>query len=151
MVSLQIVRVLIAGALLLHGIAHAIALAAVVAQSLRGTSASRIPIRCWLLASLRPKTAAMLALPFWTFSTATFLASSASFWGMILSGLAWRHLALVGSAVSTAGIVFFSGAWPGSPNPRRSALNTAIALVMNLVILVCLLWLGWPPVAMFGK
>jgi hypothetical protein len=151
MISDQVIRVLIAGALLLHGIAHAIALAAVVGQTLRGPSASRVPIRSWLMSFLRPKTAAMLALPFWTFSTATFLAASASFWGILLPGLAWRQLALVGSAVSIAGVALFSGVWPGSPGARRSALNTAVALAMDLVILGTQLWLRWPPVTMFGK
>jgi hypothetical protein len=53
--------------------------------------------------------------------------------------------------VSALGIAGFSGIWPGSPNRRRSMLNTAVAMAMNAVILVALLVLGWPAPAMFGR
>ncbi len=92
-----------------------------------------------------------MALPFWLLSTLGFLAAAASFWGVLVPDGAWRWLAVAGAIVSVLGIVFFSGNWPGSPGRRRSLLNTFVALAMNLVILVALLWLGWPPQSLFGK
>jgi len=63
----------------------------------------------------------------------------------------WRQLSIASSAVSTLGVVLFGGVWPGAPSRRLSILDVAIALFMNVVILVLLLAIGWPPQAMFGK
>lgn len=151
MFSANIIRVLIAGALLVHGVAHAIALGALIAQSLGGPSVSRVAIRSWLLPSLPPNTAAIMAIPFWIVSTIGFLAASMSFWGILVPGEAWSQLAVAAAIVSVLGIVLFSGIWPGSPNRLRSILNTFVALTMNIAILVTQLWLHWPPQAMFGE
>jgi hypothetical protein len=149
--SPQIIKFLIAGALFVHGLAHARAFGVLLAQSLGFSSTSWVPVRAWLFPSLAAPLASAAACIFWLLSTAGFLAASLSFWGILLPGDAWRQLALASSVVSLIGIALFSGIWPGSPGVRRSALNTAIALTMNIAILVTLLWLHWPPEAMFGK
>ncbi|MGA2819335.1 MAG: hypothetical protein ABSF61_01550 [Anaerolineales bacterium] len=149
--SVQTIRVVIAGALLLHGIAHAIGLGALLAQSLRGLSTSWVAVRSWLFPTLSTNTAATAAVPFWIVPTIGFIASSASFWGILVPSGWWRQLALAGSIASILGIALFSGSWPGSPNSERSILNTSIALIMNIVILVAQLWLHWPSEVLFGK
>jgi hypothetical protein len=149
--SLESIRIIIAASLVLHSIAHGSALIAAIAQSLSGAVPSRVPLHSWLFPSLLPKGAAALGLPFWGVSTLCFLLASLSFWAIPSWGGAWRHLALAGSIVSILGTVLFSATWPGSPNPRRSLLNTLVALAMNGAILATLLWLHWPPQAMFGN
>lgn len=151
MLSTQTIRVLIAGALLIHGIAHAIALGTLFSQAIQGPSRSKIAVRSWMLPTLSPRTAATAALPFWLLSTPGFLAAAASFLGVLVAGGAWRWLAVAGAIVSVLGIAFLSGNWPGSPGRQRSILNTFVALAMNTAILVALLWLGWPPQALFGR
>ena len=151
MLSPQITRVLITGSLLLHGFAHGIALVALLIQTLGIVTKSPVIVRSWLLPSLSEKMAAILAMPFWITSTLCFIVGSVSFWGILGKELAWRQLAIGGSVISVFGIVVFSGIWPGSPSNRRSALNTLVAVAMNAVILVSLLWLRWPPEVLFGK
>ena len=145
------IRVLIGGALFVHGLAHAMAMGALLAQSLGRRSSSWVSVRSWLFPSLSAQAAATRASPFWLLSTLGFLAASMSFWGVLVPGDIWRQLALGSSIVSILGIAVFSGIWPGSPNPGRSILNTLVALVMNLAVLVTQLGLHWPPQAMFGK
>lgn len=151
MFSANTIRILVAGSLLLHAIAHAIALGALVSQSLGGAIASRLVVRSWLFPALRPITAASFAIPFWLISTLGFLAASLSFWGALLPGATWRWVVVGAALLSILGIALFSGTWPGSPNLQRSILNTLVALAVNGAILVSQFWLSWPPLGMFGK
>ncbi|MBE2240570.1 MAG: hypothetical protein IAE81_22475 [Caldilineaceae bacterium] len=57
-------------------------------------------------------------------------------------GVTWQQLAAAAAAISTLGIVLFSGIWPGAPNRKLSKIDTIIALVINAAILV-LLVVGW--------
>jgi hypothetical protein len=148
--SPNVLKVIIAGALLLHGIAHGIALAATVAQALSGPPSSRPPVRTWLSGTLNPRSTAIVGLPFWGVSTICFLAACAAFWGLIAPTM-WRQLAVLGAAISTLGIALFPATWPGSPDPKRSLLNSAIALGFNIVILASQLWLRWPPSDLFQR
>jgi hypothetical protein len=151
MIPANITRILVAGSLALHGVAHVIALLAAILQSLSGASPSRLTLRSWLWPGLQPQAAAAFAVPFWALSATGFLAGAACFWGLLPWAEAWRSLAQTGALISLLGITAFSGIWPGSANRRRSMLNTAVAVAMNAVILVALLVLGWPPPAMFGR
>ena len=148
--SLDVLRIIIAGALLLHGIAHAVALVATLAQALSAASASKLTIRTWLSPRLKPRSAAVLAIPFWGVSTICFFAASAAFWGLI-SIAGWRQLAVAGAILSTLGMGLFPATWPGAPDLRRSILNTSIALGFNIVILGTQLLLHWPPFALFMR
>jgi len=142
--SPQTIRFITAAALLLHGIAHAVALGALVAQSLGHSSASRLLVRSWLFSS-QASTAARLALIFWLPSTIGFIASGMSLLGILIPEQAWRQLAVFSAVVSILGIVIFLGVWPGSQNRAQSLLNTAIALVVDIAILASQLWLHWSP------
>jgi hypothetical protein len=144
MLTAQTIRILVTAALLLHGIAHAIALGALVLQSLGGRSKSQVAVRSWLFPSTSANTAAAIAVPFWMVSTLGFLAAAMSYWGFLVGGEAWRQIAVGAAIVSSLGIALLSGIWPGSPNRQRSILNTSIAMVMNLAILITQLWLQWP-------
>lgn len=142
--STQAVKLLIAGALFVHGIGHVAALGTLIVHKLGHghLTGSWLPARSWLLSSLSASAATTVASLFWILSAIGFVAA-ASFWGILVPGDAWRQLALVSSIVSILGIVLFLGTWP--------TFNTLAALVMNLVVLVTQLWLHWPPQAMFGR
>lgn len=149
--SPDLIRIIIAGGLLLHGLAHGKAAFELIREAAQEDIRPAVPLRSWLLPSLSRRTTAMLAIPFWLLSGLGFIASAASFWGLILPGELWRPLAIGSAVISSLGIILFTGIWPGAPNVKLSTLDTIIGLVMNIAILVLLLAFGWPPMSMFGR
>jgi hypothetical protein len=139
----ETIRVLIAGALLLHGLGHTGALGALIVVGRGHSGGSWLPARSWLFPSLVAPAASTVASLFWVVSTIGFVAASMSFWGILVPGEVWRQLALASAVVSTLGIVLFAGTWP--------AFNTLAALAMNAAVLITQLWLHWPPQTMAGK
>jgi hypothetical protein len=146
----NLLKIIVAGGLFLHGIAYGVALIAVLRQSLAGPPTPAPAVRAWLNPRLGPKIAAGLALPFWAVATTCFLVASLSFWGA-LPAPGWRQTAVAGAIIGLLGIALFPAPWPGSPNIKRSLLNTSIALVVNVVILASQLWFRWPPITVFGR
>jgi hypothetical protein len=141
----QTIKLLIAGALLLHGLGHGGALGALIWLAKKpGTSTGGWkPARSWLFPNLDPSTARTIASIFWVLSLLGFVAAALSFWGILVPGDLWRQLALVSAVVSGVGIVLFIGNWP--------TFNTIAALAMNVAVLVTQLFTHWPPQEMFGK
>jgi hypothetical protein len=144
--SKQAIKFVIAGVLLLHGLGHGIVLVAHIVMSGRPgpTESGWRAAQSWLFASLAPPAATTLTGIFSVVSLIGFAAAAMAFWGILVPGAIWRQLAVVSAIVSTVGIVLFLGTW-------APAFNTLAALGVNIAILVALLWLRWPPRAMFGK
>ena len=144
-------RLVIAAVLLLHGLAHLVALGALL-STLAGVRSPTGPVpRLWALRTLSTRSLALVGALLWGAATAGFLGAAGAFWGLWLNASAWRPLASGASLISILGIAVFAGTWPGSPSRNRSVLNTAIAAFMDAVILAALLWLRWPPVELFGR
>lgn len=141
--SAQTIRLLIAGVLFLHGIAHLGALAALLVNRGGHDTDGWLPARSWLFPSLAPDAATTVASAFWVLSAIGFVAAALSFWGLLIPGDLWRQLAVASSIVSATGIALFLGTWP--------VFNTTAALGINIAVLVALLWLHWPPIELFGK
>jgi len=139
----QTVKLLIAGLLFLHGIAHLGALAALLVNRAGGHTDGWLPARSWLSSSLTQGAATNVAIAFWVLSAVGFVAAALSFWGLLIPGHLWRQLAIASSIVSATGIVLFLGTWP--------AFNTTAALGINIAVLVALVWLHWPPFEMFAR
>lgn len=136
----QTIEVIIAGALLLHGLGHAGALGALIANGLGYSTGSWLPARSWLFPSLAAPAARAVARIFWVLSAIGFVAASMLFWGILAPGDAWRQIALASSVVSILGIALFFRIWP--------TFNTLAALGMNIAVHVTQLheiWLAWPP------
>lgn len=133
----QAVRVVWFGMLLVHGLGHSGALAALAWLAARPGSATGAwtEARSWLRPSLAPGTATVVASAFWVASLVGFVAAALLFW--FGSGDAWQPVAVVSAVVSTVGIVLFFGTWP--------VFNTVAALGVNAVVLVALLVLRWAP------
>jgi len=127
--STQILRILIAGALFVHGVGH--------------TLGFWMPARSWLFPNLGEATLRIFSSIFWIFAAVGFLAALLGFLGVLVPSSMWRPLAVGSAIVSILGLVLFWGTWP--------AFNTIGALGMNIVVLVTQLWLSWPPTSMFGK
>lgn len=141
--SVDTIRILIAGVLLLHGLGHSGAIGALIFLGFGQDGGSWRPAQSWLFPSLSSPAATALASAFWVLSTIGFVAAAMSFWGALMPGDAWRQLAIASSIVSTLGIVLFAGTWP--------PFNTLAAIAVNVAVLVTQLWLYWPPSATFGK
>ena len=126
--STQTIKILIAGALLVHGVGH--------------TLGYFMPARSWLIPNLPARTMRVIANAVWTLAAAGFLLSFLSFLGIVLPSDLWRPLAVAFAIVSLLGLALFWGMWP--------RFNTIGALAMNITILVTQLWIDWPPIEMFG-
>lgn len=123
----QLIKVLIGGVLLLHGLGHGGAIGPLIWIGRKpGTDTGGwLAARSWLLPSLSGPAAAL------------------SFWGILLPCGLWRQLATATAVLSALGIVLFFGTWP--------TFNALAALAVNIAVLVTQLWLRWPPQAMSGK
>lgn len=141
----QALKIIIGGALLLHGLGHGGALGALIWIALRpGTDTGGWKAaRSWLFPSLKAPAVTILAGVFWLLALIGFVAAALSFWGILLPGDVWRPAAVASAIVSILGIALYLGTWP--------VFNTLAALGMNVAVLVALLWLHWPPPAMFGS
>jgi len=126
--STQTLRILIAGALFVHGVGH--------------TLGFWMPARSWLLPGLGEPALRAISSIFWVLSAVGFVLACLGFLGVLVPSELWRPLAVGTSIVSLLGLVLFWNTWP--------MFNTIGALGMNLVVLYTQLWLHWPPVDMFG-
>jgi hypothetical protein len=126
--SPQTLRILIAGGLFVHGIGH--------------TLGFFKPARSWVLSSLGDQALRTSANVLWSIATIGFVLSALGFLGILVPTSLWRPLAIVFSLLSLLSLVLFIGNWP--------VFNTIGAVGFNLVVLIALLWLNWPPRALFG-
>ena len=140
----QMLRTVLGGVLLLHGLGHAGAIGALawIARFGPGHTGGWTAARSWLLPNLPPSAATAVACAVWALALIGFVATALSFWGVGLPVDAWRGLALVSAFVSGAGIVCFFGTWP--------TFNTLAALGVNLAVFAAV-WLQWPPQSLFGS
>ncbi len=141
----QTLKLAVAGVLLLHGLGHGGAVAALAWIRLRpGTpTGDWHAARSWLIPSLHADMATAVASAFWIASLVGVVIAAMSFWGVVIPGGVWRPLAVVSGLVSIAGIACFFGTWP--------MFNTLAALAVNVAVLVAVLWLRWPPAAVLGS
>jgi hypothetical protein len=137
----QIVTIIVGTVLLVHGVAHVGPIGRYIWIKARpGENTSRWRrARSWLIPSLPPTVAAVVASVFWLICIIGFVSAALSFWGIVFPADVWRELAVASAIVSTAGIVLFFGTWP--------LFNTIAALGVNITVLVTQLWLRWPPAA----
>jgi len=133
----QVMRLVAAGVLLVHGLGHGGALGALVWIGLRpgDSTGAWLAARSWRAPSLLSGTATTVASACWILSLLGFVAAAAAFWFGL--GEWWRAPAAGSALVSLAGIVLFLGTWP--------MFNTVAALGVNVAVLIALLWLRWPP------
>lgn len=141
----QIIKLIVAGVLFLHGLAHVGPLVVYIWIRYRPgeNTGGWLAARSWLFPSLPAATATAVASAFWALSLIGFIGAAFSFWGILVPGEIWSQLAVVSAIVSTLGIAVFFGTWP--------MFNTIAALGVNVTVLVTQLWLHWPPYTMFGK
>lgn len=131
----QMIRLLIGGVLLLHGLGHGGALGSLIWIARRpGTNTGGwLAARSWLIPSLPSSAAAAAAGTFWVLSLIGFVVAALSFWGVLVPGEAWRSIAVVSAIISAVGIALFLGTWP--------TFNTLAALAVNAAVLVTQLWM----------
>lgn len=124
----QTLRLLIAGALFVHAVGHALGF--------------WMPPSSWILPNVSESTLRIVSRIFWILSVAGFLASFLGFLGFIVPVAWWRSLAVVFAFVSLLGLFLFWNTWP--------LFNLLGAVSMNIILLVTQLVLDWPDETMFG-
>ncbi len=127
--SATMLRILIAGALFVHGVGHTLGI--------------WMPARSWLFPNIGEPVLRVAGAVLWVMTAAGFLAACLGFLGVLVPGDWWRSLAVIFAFVSLSGLFIFWGTWP--------VMNTIGALAMNGVVLLTQLWLRWPPVSLFGR
>ncbi len=127
--SAQTIRILIAGALFVHGVGHTLGFWKPAAS---------------LFSFKVPEPALRLAGGIvWAVVAIGFIAAAMSFYGLLLPASWWRPLAVVFAVVSLVGLLLFGRSWP--------LFNFIGASGMNIVVLAALLWRHWPPIEMFNR
>jgi hypothetical protein len=127
--STQTIRILIAGALFVHGIGH--------------TLGFWKPARSLPLIKVPEPTLRLVEGIIWVVVAVGFIVSSMSFYGIFVPTNWWRPLAVVFAVISLVGLVLFGRSWP--------AFNFIGAFAMNIAVIVALLWFHWPPIDMFNR
>lgn len=137
-------NLIIGGVLLVHGLGHGGALAALLWIRLMPGTETRgwLAARSWLFPSLTVSTASIVASAFWIIALIGFVAAALSFWGILLPADLWRPVAVASAVVSLVGMILFVGTWP--------AFNYLAALAVNFAVLVAVLLLHWVPEAVPG-
>lgn len=136
----EMLRWVVGGVLLLHGVAHGGAIGSLWwVGSGRATNAGGwTSARSWLFPSLATGMATRLAVAFWVASLVGFVLTALAVLGIVLPVDAWPALGVASAATSTLGIVLFFGTWP--------MFNTLAALVVNIAVVIAVLS-GWSPEA----
>ena len=127
--STQTIRILIAGALFVHGVGH--------------TLGFWKPARSLLFFKVPEPKLRLAGGIIWGIVAVGFIASSMSFYGLLLPANWWRPLAVIFAVISLVGLILFGRSWP--------IFNFIGASAMNIATLVALLWLHWPPLDMFNR
>jgi hypothetical protein len=127
--SIPMIRILIAGALLVHGIGH--------------TLGFWKPAHSMLFLKVSDQVLRLAGGIIWVLVAVGFVASAMSFFGVLAPANWWRPLAVVFAAISLVGLLLFGRSWP--------LFNFIGASGMNIIVLMALLWLHWPPFEMFNR
>lgn len=127
--STHTIRILIAGALFVHGIGHTLGIWK--------------PARSLPFLDVPESTLRLIGGVIWILVAVGFIASSMGFFGIFVAPNGWRTLAVVFAVISLVAIILFGRNWP--------TFNLIGAYAMNIATLVALLWLRWPPFEMFNR
>jgi len=127
--STHTIRILIAGALFVHGIGHTLGIWK--------------PARSLPFLDVPESTLRLIGGVVWVLVAVGFMVSSMGFFGIIIPPNGWRTLAVVFAVISLVAIILFGRNWP--------TFNLIGAYAMNIATLVSLLWLHWPPFEMFNR
>jgi uncharacterized integral membrane protein len=123
------IRILIAGALFVHGIGHTLGFW----KPAHSLPSLKIP----------EPTLRLVAGIIWTLVAVGFIASAMRFYGVLVPANWWRPLAIVFAMFSLIGSILFGRSWP--------IFNFICAAALNNTVLLALLWLHWPPLNMFNR
>jgi hypothetical protein len=129
----QLVKAALPFVLLLHGLGHGGAIAALawIAARPGDSTGAWHAARSWLVPGLPADAATAVACTAWGLSLVGFVAAALALAGVLVPAEALKPLAVGASLVSLAGIGLFLGTWP--------AFNTIAAVAVNIGVLVAVL------------
>lgn len=134
-------RIIIGLVLLVHGIGHVMAFL----PALNISSTDNWHHRSWVLTPLIGDTASrVISIILFGAAFVGFIAAALGLFGWIVPHELWRTLSVVSAVISLVALGLF---W----NSFASFFPNKIgAIVVNIAVLVCLLWLNWPTEADIG-
>ena len=127
--STQTIRILIAGALFVHGVGHTLGLWK--------------PAHSLFFLKVPMPTLKLIGAIIWILIAVGFIASAMGFYGILVPVNWWRPLACVFAVISLFGLIAFGRNWP--------LFNFVAASAFNIALLAALLWFHWPPLEMLGR
>ncbi|MGD8486907.1 MAG: hypothetical protein PVH07_09750 [Chloroflexota bacterium] len=139
----DILTVIFAIAVLGHGAAHAVATVNLGRQVAGRPGEGVITVRTPLLPNLSDAASAGLAFVFWLPASLGFIVAVPAMLNLFLDDLPWSATLVAAALISIGGIALFTGIWPGG-EARLRVLHVALAVGMDLIIIVTQLVLGWP-------
>ena len=134
-------RIIIGLVLLVHGIGHTMAFF----PALKISSTDTWHHRSWLLTPLIGETASrVISIILFGSAFVGFIAAALGLFGWLVPHDLWRTLAVVSAVISLVALALFWNSFVAFfPNKIG-------AIVVNIAVLVCLLWLNWPTEADIG-
>lgn len=134
-------RIIIGLVLLVHGIGHSMAFL----PALNISSTDKWHHRSWLLTPLIGDTASrVLSIILFGAAFLGFIAASLGLFGWLVPHDLWRQLSVYSAVISLVALALFWNSF-ASYFPNKIG-----AIVVNIAVLVCLLWLNWPSEADIG-
>lgn len=134
--SVDMLRMVVAVVLGLHGIGHILALFPILGFPLTDEHSNR----SWLLTPiLGAFLSSVFLLLIFLASTIAFLGAAMALFDWQIVFVLWQLLAIGGAALSLLGLLLFPRAFP------TLFPNVVGAILVDAAVLAALLWLHWPP------
>ena len=127
--SIQTIRILIAGALFVHGIGHTLG----IWKPARSLSLGKIP----------DSTMRLISGIIWVLIALGFILSAMGFYGVLVPTHWWQPLAIMFAFISLLTLLVLGRNWP--------LFNFVGASTFNIVLLMALLWFRWPVLNLFSR
>jgi hypothetical protein len=134
--SLPTLRILIAVVLIAHGLGHALGMMSAAGLELTQFHSSKSWLRTGILGS---KAGRVIEFLIFISALLGFAGGGLGLLGWQVPQEMWQQLTVVAAILSLVGLVLFPHAFP------TLFPNVAGALAVDIAVLVCLLWLKWPP------
>ncbi len=138
---MSILRLLIGGFLIAHGLVHSVLVVVPRPDDPSARPATFLTDRAWLLTSLGLGEAVVrsFTILLWMAATVGFVAAGLGFFGILVPQGWWRTIAVASSAFSLLLIVLYWHPW------------FVVGPLLDVGILVALLWAHWPPETLVGS
>ena len=133
--SIDTLRIIIAIVLIAHGIGHVMGIMTAAGMKLSDSTSSDSWLLTRFLGDAIPR---ILSVIIWGLAMVGFVAAGLGLLNFLIPFESWQDLAISSSIISLLALILF-------PFGLATTFNKVGAVVIDVVVLVGLLWLAWPP------